>query len=200
MVMTPHSAANYAQQLAALLPPGLALTVTPGGELDAVLLKIGEYLCEVEARALVVLNESDPRNASALLTEWELSLGLPDSCASASQNIAARREAVLNRLTDVGGARIPRYLAIAARLGYPDATITRHRMHTCESTCMEPVNDPAWRFVWTLNIPADAGLRQSTCESTCMDPLATWGDERINCVIQKQKPAISQAFIAYQEG
>ncbi|WP_114152653.1 YmfQ family protein [Chromobacterium haemolyticum] len=194
MAMT---AAHYQQQLAALLPPGLALKAEEGSELATLLASLAARLADADARAQLLLQESDPRRAVALLPEWEASLGLPDACTVGEQTLLARQQAVVAKLTDTGGARVPRFLQLAERLGYPGATITRFRYHHCEMSCEEPLQDIGWRHTWALNLPAGTRVVEATTESGTEEPLRTWGDTMIECVIRREAPAVSTVLIAY---
>ncbi|OWY40078.1 hypothetical protein CEK28_04905 [Xenophilus sp. AP218F] len=187
---------RYQRQLAALLPPGLAMQ-TGEGELADLTQRYAAVFAAIDARAQQLLQESDPRRAVALLPEWEASLGLPDACTVGEQTLLARQQAVVAKLTDAGGARVPRFLGLAAALGYPGATITRHRYHTCEMSCEEPLNDIGWRHTWTLNLPSGARVIDATTESTVDEPLRTWGDTMIDCVMHREAPAVSTVLIAY---
>lgn len=189
--------AHYQQQLAALLPPGLALMAEDGSELATLLAALAAKLADADARAQLLLQESDPRRAVALLPEWEASLGLPDACTVGEQTLLARQQAVVAKLTDAGGARAPRFLQLAARLGYPGATITRYRYHHCEMSCEEPLQDIGWRHTWALILPAGTRVVEATTESGAEEPLRTWGDTMIECVIRRESPAVSTVLIAY---
>lgn len=191
------TAAHYQQQLAALLPPGLALIAEDGSELAALLATLAARLADADARAQLLRQESDPRRAVALLPEWEASLGLPDACSVGEQTLLSRQQAVVAKLTDAGGARVPRFLQLAARLGYPGATITRFRYHHCEMSCETPLQDIGWRHTWALNLPAGARVVEATTESGAEEPLRTWGDTMIECVIRREAPAVSTVLIAY---
>ncbi|WP_114152985.1 YmfQ family protein [Chromobacterium haemolyticum] len=191
------SAGRYAQHLAALLPPGLALQAEGDSELAQLLGTQAEVLAAIDSRAQLLLQESDPRRSVLLLTEWETSLGLPDACTLGEQTLLARQQAVLAKLTDIGGARVPRYLRMAESLGYPGATITRHRYHHCEMSCEAPLNDSGWRHSWTLNLPSGAKITEATTESGVEESLRTWGDSMIECVIHREAPACSTALVAY---
>ncbi|WP_230368833.1 putative phage tail protein [Paludibacterium denitrificans] len=130
-------------------------------------------LAEADARAEILLTESDPRRTVYPVGEWEESLGLPDTCTVGVQTIIDRQLSVVSKLTDRGGARATRYIKLAAKLGYPGATITRYRYHTCEMTCESAVQDIDWRFARTLTLPSGTRIVDSVCESGTEDPLST---------------------------
>jgi len=194
------STQRYQQQLQALLPPGAALLASPGSELEQLLGYLAERLAAVDRRAAWLLAEADPRRALALLPEWEASLDLPDRCTAGDAAIAARRAAVVSKLTDPGGARLPRYLQLLASLGYGRARISRHRYHHCEMDCEAPLNDIGWRHSWTLHLPLAVQVVEASCESGVEEPLRHWGDTLIDCVLHREAPAVSTVLIAYEGG
>jgi len=78
MAMT---AEEYLSQLQALLPPGAAWPRQGDAELTAVLQALADEFARVDQSADRLIDESDPRTASDLLTGWEADTGLPDPYA-----------------------------------------------------------------------------------------------------------------------
>lgn len=191
------SAEHYARQLAALLPPGVAMAAEPDSEMAALLLKLGDWLARAGERAALLQAEASPHHTLQLLPEWEASLGLPDSCSVGTPTLAERRAALNARLTDAGGARTPRFLQIATALGYPGATVARFKIHTCEQSCEEPLRSEAWRFSWVLAVPSSVTVTESTCESAADDPLRVWGNTQLNCIMARECPQPSTVLITY---
>lgn len=186
----------YREALWALLPPGPAWSRdTPA--LAAWVNVAAKRLSAVDADVQNLLAEANPYSTLALLPEWEDSLGLPDSCSVGAPTLAERRAAIVARLTDAGGARIPRFVQIAKALGYDGVSTSRFRVHTCESNCEEPLYEEAWRFAWALNIPGDIRITERTCEDSCEDPLRTWGNAELECVMARECPQPSILLITY---
>ena len=110
----------------------------------------------IDARAVDLLAEMDPRTTTELIADWERVCGLPDPCAAAPTTLADRRAAVTARLLARGtpgpNATFLRSLIVA--LGYDEDDVTIRRFHleafTCESECDDALNtDTAgWPFVW----------------------------------------------------
>lgn len=84
------SADAYAGMLAALLPPGRLLRLTP--TLDDLLAGCALELATVDARAAALVNEADPRTADELLPEHERELAL-----TAAPTIEERRANIVAR-------------------------------------------------------------------------------------------------------
>lgn len=187
---------QYATQLRMLLPPGPAWD---GSDAERLISGCALPFARFHARVDVLRAESDPRLTVELLPDWERQFGLPDACSLGTQTQEERRQALVAKVTDLGGCRVPRYLQLAAALGYSGASVQRYRYHSCELSCEEPVAEIDWRFVWSLNIQSSTRVVDSTCESGADEPLRTWGDAVLSCVIQRETPAQSVVFIKYKE-
>lgn len=187
---------DYLVELQGLLPVGPAWPRDPDSELTLRLAADAEEFARVDARIDDLVNESDPRSASEMLADWERVVGLPDGCTGPLSGLAARRAAVIGRLTAEGGQSQPYYIALAATLGF-EITISEHEVHTCDSDCDEPINDLTWRFVWDVNVAEAVTVRESTCMDGCETPLANWGNELLECALSRLKPAHTKVRFIY---
>jgi uncharacterized protein YmfQ (DUF2313 family) len=186
---------DYIAQLAALLPPGPALSREADGVLMRLLgMQAGE-LARVEARAGALLVEADPRATEEMLPDWERVAGLPDPCLGASPTIAQRRARLVQQLTATRGQSRAFFIGVAASLGLA-ATVTEFRELICEMDCEQPVHDTPWVHAWRLNLPTSA-VTEQTCEDSTETPLAVWGDTTIECVIRALAPAHTTVLFAY---
>lgn len=186
----------YREALWALLPPGPAWS-RDSPALAAWVNVAAKRLAAVDAAVQTLLAEANPYRTLALLPEWEASLGLPDSCSVGAPTLAERRAAIVARLTDAGGARIPRFVQIAKAMGYPDATTRRFVAHTCELSCEAPIYSEDWRFAWLLAVPQQVRVIDGTCESGVEDPLRVWGSTELECIITRECPQPSTVLISY---
>lgn len=172
---------NYRDQLLALLPPGsLWEALRRGPNWRGMLLTCGDTLARVHAAILRLRREADPRSTTELLPEWEASCGLPDGCIPGGGSIQQRRNAVVARLTATGGASPQYYIDVAAKLGF---TIT-----------VENVSPNVWR----IHAPEETVI-EMTCNDTCNDALRTWGNEQLECVMNRIKHAHTDLLFAYGE-
>lgn len=191
------NAESYLQQLQALLLQGKAWTREVGTVLTNLLSGVAKEFARIDTRAEDLLNEADPRTTTELLEDWERVAALPDPCITVDQSIAQRRVALVSKLTMQGGQSRPYFIAMAADLGYADATVDEFRPLNCNDDC----NDALWsqgdRFVWQLNLPSDGATYIANCNDNCITPLQAWGDEVIECRINKFKPAHTTAIFAY---
>lgn len=185
----------HADLLKTLLPP---VSIDPNGQaLGAELVAEGSALDTALGRAADILAEADPRTTSELLADWERVAGLPDPCVTVAQTVEQRRAALVSLLTSLGGQSRQYFIDLAASMGYPGATIDEYRPMTCTDDC----NDALWsqpdRFAWQINLPSGGGVWEMSCTSPCDSPLAAWGDEAVECRINRYKPAHTTAIFAY---
>ena len=191
------SAADYLQQLLALLPPGPAWAPDLAPFSEPLLGAEGGELAACHGRADALMLETDPRTTYELLPRWEAVLGLPDECTLPGANIGERRAVVLAKFLARGALTPAYFIALAESLGYPGATITEFRPMTCESACDAGLDPDPWSSVWILNLPGGERRRYMDTESTCDEALSTWGDTTVECVISKQSPAHTVLHFAY---
>jgi uncharacterized protein YmfQ (DUF2313 family) len=123
-----RSGSDYREAFFSLLPHGQAW---PKHATDSVLWQTSDGLCEywgsVDGRAADLLEqESDPRKTIELLPDWERNWGLPDPCYTAPQTIGEREQALVLRMTLMGGQSRQWFIDFASFIGY-DISITEYR-------------------------------------------------------------------------
>lgn len=186
----------HADLLRRLLPP---VSVDPtGAEISVELEAEGNALDAALANADQLLLEADPRTCSLMLADWERTYDLPDPCVHVAQTVDQRRAALVSLVTMQGSQSRQFYIDLAAAMGYAGATIDEYGPMTCNDNC----NDALWsevdRYVWQLNLPyASGGVFVMNSNSACDSPLATWGDQAIECRVNRFKPAHTTAVFAY---
>jgi uncharacterized protein YmfQ (DUF2313 family) len=170
----------YADQLGRSGPRGrLWRGLLRGPNVRGLLLALGDGLARLRAKAEQLPAESDPRTTTQLLGEWETATGLPDGCIPGGGSTEQRRNAVVARLIATGGASPAYFIELAAAYGY---TIT-----------IDNLGPNHWR----VNSAEDESVTYMTCISTCIDELQTWGNDQLECLINRLKPAHTQVEFAY---
>lgn len=186
----------YRSQLQALLPPGDAFSAATGVVLTQLLDAMAEELARIDARAANLLDEADPRSTTELIGDWERVLGLPDSCAASDTTLDSRRGAVIAKLTASGYQTPAYYIAAAAAIGYQIAIDefmpyeSGHLLNGVEITTAQ------WPYVWRVLAP-ETTVIEFTCQSPCTEPLRNWGNAKLECLINRVKPAHTHALFAY---
>lgn len=186
----------YRQQLIALLPPSGLWADGDGSDLVQLLDAMAAELARIDARASVLMDESDPCTAYELLADWERVCGLPSPCmAGQAQTLTGRRDAVQTRLAGRGGQSRAYFIELASVLGYT-ITITEFERHTVGSGVDQGLCGEAWRFAWQVNAPA-ATVRTADVRSGVDEALRSWGNALLECAINNDKPAQSVVLYAY---
>lgn len=192
------TATDYLAQLQALLPQGFAWPRQADAALTKLLLAWADEMARIDGRATDLVDEADPRTTAELLADWERVAGLPDLCVAAlvgTQTTAQRRAALVAKLTTIGGQSAAYYIALAASLGYT-ITVTEFDLHDVEDNVEHPLTGTPWQFAWQVNA-AEETVGGLTVTDTVEDPLAWWGNELLECVINRIKPAHTHVLFAY---
>lgn len=189
------TAADYLSQLQALLPSGAAWSRSSTAVLTRLLGAWSAEFARVDGRSGTLLNEADPRYTAEMLSDWERCLGLPDTCTGPLSTVAERRAAVVARLTGIGGQSPAYYIALAASLGY-SITVTEFRPHTVDHDVDSPIYGTDWAHAWQVNAALNT-VRELTVDDDVDMPLAAWGNQLLECAINRTKPAHSIVLFAY---
>ena len=137
---------SYTTLLQQLLPPGRAWPRDPDAELTKLVDALAQELERVDARAVDLLDEADPRTAAEMLPEWEVALGLPDPTSpwpDADQN-----RAVHGRYAWRAGQDADYYRGLAASAGYASVEFSRYSTMKCTDPCTKALYDWHWLSAW----------------------------------------------------
>lgn len=192
--------AEFLAALQALLPRGAAWPRDPGAAATRFLSAIAARMAALHARGVDLLErESDPAQAVELLAEWEASYGLPDPCVGEAQTIEQRRAALLSRIAEIGGQSRAYFRAVAATLGY-EVTIEECRPFRIGASVVgEGLHGEDWIFTWRMRAPAVTVRAFGIGQSGVGEPLRAWGNEALECVMSRIRPAHTTLLYAYDE-
>lgn len=198
--MAAHTATEYAAMLRKLLPRGVIWTASPESNLARLLTAFGAELARLEGDAERLLRELDPQQSLEALEDWEEELGLPDECSQNGAGVAARRDAIVKKLQRGGFMNEAYYVELAGSLGYEDAVVSRVREFRVGVSRMgDRLNDILFHHVFFVSVPSGGQIRAfRTGESGMGERLRTWGDDSLECILNRQKPAHSKVFVTYQ--
>jgi len=186
---------DYVAALQGLLPSGAAWTQDGDSNLSNFLAGIAEEFFQVDKRVGDLLREADPRLASASLKDWERICGLPDLCVGKELTIAERRLAVVARLIQRGGQTKAFMIEVARVLGF-EITITEFTPLWAGFAAGDPVSNGDWRYSIRVNAP-ETTVRRFHAGSAAGEPIATWGNESLECALNRIKPAHTKIHFAY---
>jgi len=191
------SADDYARQLAALLPPGPAWsTDDAAATLSSQLNAWAQEFARIQARADVLVEEADPRITYELLTDYERIFGLPTACMyGIEQTVQQRHDALVSQMTSVGGQSRAYFIALALAAGFI-ITITEFKPFDVGMTVADPVYGVDWVFAWQVNA-ATTTVTYFRAVSGVDEALAAWGNQLLECLINRYKPAHTLAIFSY---
>lgn len=188
---------DYLQQLQSHLPLGPAWPRDIDSLTTKILESFAEEYARIDARIEDLVDEADPRTTSELLPDWERVLGLPDPCVPAGQTFQQRRAAVVAKLTNTGGQSRDYFIALAAYLGF-EITITEFTPFRVGSSAVgDPLCGSDWWYAWRVNAPATTSIFFRVGSSTVGEPLQSFGNELLECVFNRLKPAHTTIIFAY---
>lgn len=192
-------AADYQFLLFNLLPCGKAWPHERDTVLATLLLALADEPTRIDARVQDLLREAYPLTAFELLADWERTAGLPDGCVSASSTVGERRDAVLEKLARRGGQSRQFFIDLAARLGFA-VTITEYRPpRVGVMRSGDRLYGETWRFAWLVTGPAETYRYFRAGGSVSGERLRSWGNDVLECVINRLKPAHTVVRFAYEE-
>lgn len=193
-----YSVTDWVQAFQRHLPTGPIWSRDPSSvqaQSLAVLMPTWQRLAERDGNLLV---DAFPATTVELLPEWEYSLGLPDPCTGSNPALALRRNQVVARLTDSGGASIAYFIAFAKALGY-DITITEFAPARFGfSQYGQSYLGGEWAYVWQINWPSGSISSARFGNAEFGDPYSWWGANVLPCEIKARAPA--HTTVIYQYG
>ncbi len=180
---------DYVRLLKSLLPRGKLREIDAQSNFTKLLEGTALELVRVHTRAQILLKEIDPRTTVELLNEWEAVTGLPDPCVSLIQTLQQRRLAVVEKLTRLASLSPRYYIEVARALDY-EITITEFKpFRVGDSTMGGALNGKDWQFSWRVNAPEVTVREFRIGQSGMGEPLRFWGNEILECAIERIKPA-----------
>jgi uncharacterized protein YmfQ (DUF2313 family) len=173
------SADDYAAAMANLLPRGRAWPRDPDTNLMRLMGALAPTYQRNGATAAALVADIFPRTTTALIPEWEETLGLPDPCSPLNPTTEQRRAAILAKFIASGGQSAPYFISVAAALGYT-ITVTNYSPQT-----------------WAIGAGQTTVSYFAVGQSTVGDPLASWGNAILECRLKQIKPAHTILLFQY---
>ncbi|PAA14447.1 putative phage tail protein [Pseudomonas fragi] len=150
------SSADFTSALLGLLPRG---RVWPK-ELSSIQAQAASCFAptfqRISDKAVDLIADAFPGTTSDLLSEWELTLGLPDSCTvPGSQTIAERQLAVAEKISAAGGPQRSYYLQMATQLGLTAVIDEFQTACVGPSSAGDFLYGDGWPWSWIVSVDPD---------------------------------------------
>ena len=199
MALVVKSPEDYTHALQGLLPFGPAWPREPEAVLTKLLEAWAIELSRVDNTANELLEDIYPNTTTSLLPDWERVTGMPNFCLTLGNTIVERRQDVLAILTSRGGQSPQYFIDVAAKLGYT-ITITEFLFDPFRvgiSAVGDALNGESGVYVWQVNSQLNTVQFFRVGFSGTGDALASWSNDRLECIINKFKPAHTLVLFSY---
>lgn len=192
-----YPSAAYLQLLQGLLPQGVIWPRDPASTLARVLHALAEDLARLDQRSDDLMDEADPRTSFELLPDWERVCGLPDVCSELGENLDRRRAAVAARLTASGGQSRAFFMGLAQAHGYQVDIQEFHPFRAGISRAGDRARDSDWAHTWQVAAPETTTFPFKAGGGAAGDRLQSWGNDKLECVIGRARPAHTTCLFGY---
>jgi len=186
---------RYSNLLKRLMPNGLAWLNKniKGQSLNELLDAATIEFARVDDRGIQLIDELDPNKTVEMIEDWERLLGLPDECDNVEDpTLQERRSRITQVLTTRGGQNIEFYKTIVSNFGFDPAEITIEEPKQFKAGMAragDPLTNGDWIYAIIVKAPADVIVKFRAGLSTAGDRLVEVGNETLECLMQKYKPA-----------
>lgn len=188
---------EYREQLKQLTPQGLAIPTDNSSRWVKFLDALAQECARVDAMAVLLIKESFPDTTELLLPNWERVAGLPDECSQLGDTIQIRRQALLAKVAARGGSTKQYFIDIALKFGFV-ITITEFDQFRVNINAVgDPLCGEDWEFTFLVNAPEETITYFRAGIGASGEHLRVWGNERLECLINRLKPAQTLALFAY---
>ena len=185
------TARQYYGALKQLLPPGPAWEELGDASWTMKVLAIlADELARIDADMVTLVNESDPRTASATLSEWFYEWGIPDECLAAvsGADIELWRKVLIAKICTQGLAFGELVKLIGQALDYSRTEIGTFPVYTVASRVDKRIYGSKWRD-WFMTITVDGtNVQRFRADTRVSQPLAMWGDQIFECLVKSLAP------------
>lgn len=192
-----YSAENYLTQFQRLLPRGRIWHRGWGWVQDEDLLTLMPTWARLQVRLNDLIAQIFPCSTVELLPEWEATLGLPDPCTGQLPTQQQRTNAVCGKFAGRGGQSREYYIHLAASLGFQIEIETYTPFYASRQRAGDHLYDEKWAYAWRVVAAETQVLYFTASTSVAGDPLATWGNELLECELNRVKPAHTNLNFSY---
>lgn len=196
--MQSYAESQYLDMLRQLLPQGAAWPYEEGKIRDGLLGSQAAELHLVDKDTLQIVRESNPITTVLMLPEWEDLCGLPDECSQTYETMAERRAAVVAKVTATGGQSLGYLVGVAS--DYTGLVCTGAKYHPFvagASAAGESLTNDPWIYWYLIHAPETPVRPFVAGAGSAGEPLNSWGNERLECIINQLGPAEGNALFTY---
>lgn len=188
---------DYKENIKDHLPQGVIWTREKGTNVDSLYGALAVEMARVDSRVEDLLRESYPLLANELLADWERVTGLPEPCVGAPDTLDARRKAVFEKLGRKGGSSLQYFIDLAGKYGFTITITEYRRFRSGWSHSGDAIWGGGWEYAFRINAPATTITTFKSGQNASGDPIRYWGNELLECIINRLKQAHTIAIFSY---
>lgn len=191
------TAEDFLQAAQDLLPRGRAWPRDPDATLTRYWRAVADEYERVAGRDCDVLDEAFPGTALELLPDWERFLGLPDECRGEPETLQQRRQTVVSKIRAKGGQSPGYIIDVADALGYEISIDEFVPFRAGLARAGDRIHNGAWAFAFSVQAPEETITNFRAGQSAAGEPLRAWGNDDLECEVDRIKPAHTYVLFAY---
>lgn len=181
-----------------LLPPGPAWELEAGTTKEALIEAIADIYARIYQRTSILIRDSNPLYAAEMFESREAEAALPDPCWGGDATMLERHEGLIHRWRSRGGQSPAYYKALAESIGFSIEVEEYRHFQAGASHAGDKVSNDSWNHAWAV-IASNEHIKDIMVAGfgSAGDPLKKWGNEMLECMIERYKPAHTTVLYKY---
>ena len=192
---------DYDLALTHLLPPGPAWNRATGSPGSAVLTSGASQLQRIDALAMKLIEEADPRTCAETFEDWLRVYGIPDECMIGIEGLTddQKRQALL-LLVRRSGLTHAFYDELGAIFDI-DVDTGAYDPFRVTSRVDSPIWGTDWAHAYVIVVRTSLTSSKNLFRTTSRadERLASWGISFLECLVRKNAPAHAEVIFEYEE-
>lgn len=192
---------DYDQALTLLLPPGPAWHRMTGSPGSAVLTSGASQLQRIDALAMKLIEEADPRTCAETFEDWLRVYGIPDECMIGLDDLTDdQKRQTLLLLVRRSGLTHDFYDELGAIFDI-DVDTGAYDPFRVTSRVDSPIWGTDWAHAYVIVVRTSLTSSKNLFRTTSRadERLASWGISFLECLVRKNAPAHAEVIFEYEE-
>lgn len=196
MAESKFTLAQYTGALKNLLPRGRVWSRENSGIQHGLIEGLAKSFQQMDEDAVQLLIEAFPSTTTDLIDEWNATVGIPDPCFGAPENIEQNRQYIVAKLIADGGQTVDYYKSIAASLGL---IITIREFSASTPGTGAPVGLITkledWAHTWQVRLDVNSpSLIEFAGDINAIQQSQVY--KALSCLLGRYKPAHTQFYFS----
>lgn len=188
----------YRQQLQKLLPQGSAFPRDGDTWIKDFLDGAAEELARIDQRSKDLIEESDPRTAQELFSEWLRNYALPDGCSAFAIDAVDERLQLIQKITQQAGQTPDFYTSLAEALGNSVDSVQEFDAFVADgSSAEDPLYGEQWVYAFSVVLDEPTYIARADA-LLAGDFVSYYESNLLFCILQGAKPAHTVAFVGFK--